>query len=287
MSQVDEKLVAMQNGCICCTLREDLLIEVSRLAAENKFDYLVIESTGISEPLPVAETFTFDIQIEGDDSLRPLCEIATLDTMVTVVDAQTFLSDITSIQDYMERFPTEEVENNTSIATLLIEQVEFANVLLLNKIDLVSDEDLLKVEGILRKLNPRAEILKTNYSKVDMKHIIGTKKFDFDEAQQFPGWLQELRGEHTPETEEYGITSFVYRRTKPFHAQRLHDLLIQGIKTVVRTKGTVWLAPMNDMTIEWSGTGEVISLGSGGPWLCLVEDEVCFTDCIEVIKRSI
>ena len=220
LNRAEEKLVEMSNGCICCTLREDLLIEINRLAAEGRFDYLVIESTGISEPLPVAETFTFE-----DEDGKSLSQIARLDTMVTVVDGVNFLN------DYYEAFPLEETgeslgENDErTVADLLIEQVEFCDVLLISKTDLISPERLAELTAVLRKLNSRADIIPMSKGNVPLAKVLNTRRFDFTQAQLAPGWLKELRGEHTPETEEYGISSFVYRARRPFHPERIYDFL--------------------------------------------------------------
>ncbi|MDP1657920.1 MAG: GTP-binding protein, partial [Methylotenera sp.] len=206
LSRQDEKMVEMSNGCICCTLREDLLIEITRLAQENRFDYLLIETTGIAEPLPIAETFTF-----ADEDGVSLSDVAQLDTMVTVVD-------------------------------LLIEQIEFCDVLVLNKTDLMSANEIARLEAILKTFNPRADIVHSSFGKVPLAQVMNTGKFNFDEAANAPGWLQELRGEHVPETEEYGISSFVYQARTPFNPQRLLHWFNQDWTGVIRSKGHFWIA---------------------------------------------
>ncbi|MFN7611660.1 MAG: GTP-binding protein, partial [bacterium] len=212
LSRTEEKLVEMSNGCICCTLREDLLIEIKNLAKEGKFDYLLIESTGVSEPLPVAETFTFE-----DENGESLSQFAKLDTMVTVVDALNFLNDFQSIDNLKDRKLEAGEEDERTIVDLLVDQVEFADTILINKIDLISEADKKKLTGIIKSLNPEAELIFTNKSVVELDKVLNTGKFDFAKASQSSGWLKELRGEHTPETEEYGISSFVYSARRPFH----------------------------------------------------------------------
>lgn len=275
LSRVDEKLVSMPNGCICCTLREDLLTEVSRLAKEGRFDYLIIESTGISEPLPIAETFTFEVPLPGLAG-KTLSDIARLDTMVTVVDAFRFADDINSVELLAERYKNEvdvAPEDNRSVANLLLDQLEFANVVIINKLDLVSEVDVGRIKGLVMKLNPDAKIVTTTRSKIDLKDILDTKSFSMGRAMLHPGWLKELRGEHTPETAEYGVTSFVYRRNRPFHAGRLHQLLLKNIPTVIRSKGTCWMAPMHDVCVEWGGAGKLIQFQHGGGWLVNMAEE--------------
>ncbi|HHH3937923.1 GTP-binding protein, partial [Klebsiella pneumoniae] len=220
LSRTDEKLVEMSNGCICCTLREDLLLEVNRLAKEGRFDQLVIESTGISEPLPVAETFTF----AGDDG-ESLSTVARLDTMVTVVDAYNFLKDYGSEDSIQSRGESLGEGDERSVVDLLIDQIEFCDVLVLNKVDLISEAQKEKLMAILRSLNPRARIVVSQFGQVPLGNILNTGLFDFEQAAQAPGWLKELRGEHTPETEEYGITSFVFRARRPFHPTRFWQVM--------------------------------------------------------------
>ena len=252
LSRTDEKLVEMSNGCICCTLREDLLVEVERLAREGKFDQLVIESTGISEPLPVAETFTF----EGEDG-RCLNEVAQLDTMVTVVDAYNFLRDYSSRDSLQSRGESLGEEDGRTVVDLLIEQIEFCDVIVLNKVDLISAEERERLMAILSSLNPRARIEIAEFGKVPLERVLNTGLFDFDEASRAPGWLQELRGTHTPETEEYGISNFVYRARRPFHPQRFFDLVESEWQGVVRSKGFFWLHEAVSSTKETSITRAV------------------------------
>jgi G3E family GTPase len=271
LSRVDEKLVEMQNGCICCTLREDLLIEVAKLAAEGRFDYLLVESTGISEPLPVAETFTFE-----DEAGRSLSEAARLDTMVTVVDAKNFLEDWHSEDDLRARELALGDDDERTISDLLVEQIEFANVLVLSKLDLVSGPEIARLEGMLRHLNPDARIVRAEHGNVPLDAVLGTGLFDFEKAAQAPGWLKELRGEHVPETVEYGISSFVYRARTPFHPERFWAV-VQDPETwegVLRSKGFFWLASRMDMTGLWSQAGGSASCEGAGMWYAaLPKDE--------------
>jgi len=217
LSRTEEQLVEMSNGCICCTLREDLLQEVSRLAREQRFDYLVIESTGVSEPLPVAETFTFE-----DNLGRSLSDIARLDTMVTVVDAFNFIREQAKSDFLKDRNLAISQDDERSIADLLLDQVEFADVIVINKTDLVSPEELDTLEMLLRQLNTEAKILRAEHGRIPLNRVLDTKLFNFDRAAQAPGWLKQLNGEHVPETEEYGIQNFVYRARRPFHPERFY-----------------------------------------------------------------
>ena len=216
LSRTEEKLVEMQNGCICCTLREDLLKEVNRLAREGRFDYLLIESTGISEPLPVAETFTFE-----DEEGNSLSGVARLDTMVTVVDAARFLDDYHSPDSLLDRKQALGEEDERQVVDLLIDQIEFADVIVVNKVDLLPIKSLERLEACLKSLNPKAVITRSIRGRVPLEQILGTGLFDFDKAASAPGWLAVMRGEEQPETEEYGITSFVFRARRPFHPVRL------------------------------------------------------------------
>ena len=268
LSRTEEKLVEMSNGCICCTLREDLLLEVGKLAREGRFDQLVIESTGISEPLPVAETFTF-----ADEQGRSLGDVARLDTMVTVVDACNFLKDYGS-HDYLHQRGESlgEVDERT-VVDLLIEQVEFCDVLVLNKTDLVSAEELERLTGILQRLNPRARIEHASFGKVALDKVLDTGLFDFEQASQAPGWLQELRGTHQPETETYGIGSFVYRARRPFHPQRFFALTQRAWQGVVRSKGYFWLASRPTHAASWSQAGSICRHGMAGLWWAAVPPE--------------
>jgi len=261
LSRAEEKIVQMSNGCICCTLREDLLVEIARLAKEDRFDYLLIESTGISEPLPVAETFTF----RGEDGTS-LSDISRLDTMVTVVDAYNFLEDYSS-QDYIaDRGESLGEDDHRPVVSLLIEQVEFCDVVVLNKTDLLPAEELDRLEAILHSLNPRARIVRATHGRVPLDRILDTNLFDFEAAAQAPGWLQQLRGEHVPETEEYGISNFVYRARRPFHPLRFHELINDDWPGVVRSKGYFWLATRPTLVGNWSQAGPVIRHELGGMW---------------------
>ncbi|MRX73250.1 GTP-binding protein [Bacillus lacus] len=257
LSRTDEKLVEMSNGCICCTLREDLLIEVKKLAEKGDIDYILIESTGISEPVPVAQTFSYIDEELGID----LTEICRLDTMVTVVDANRFWHDFQSGDSLLQRKEAAGEEDDRDIADLLIDQIEFCNVLILNKCDLVSEKELNQLENVLKKLQPEAQIFRAVYSKVNPGLLLNTQLFDFDSASSSAGWLKELKqGEHTPETEEYGISSFVYARRYPFHAERLFQFLHTLPDQVVRAKGIAWCASRNDTALLFSQAGPSVSL---------------------------
>ena len=231
VSRTEEKLVEMTNGCICCTLREDLIIEVQKLAQEDRFDHLLIESTGIGEPMPVAATFSF--RDENDQSLSDLAEV---DTMVTVVDAANFIRDFDSQQSLNDREMGMSDEDERTIVDLLTDQIEFANVIVINKVDLVEPKELERLEGIIHHMNPDAKLIRTERGNVDVKAVIGTGLYDEEEASMMPGWFKELNGEHTPETEEYGIGSFVYRRRRPFHPQRLTQAIKAELSGVFRSK---------------------------------------------------
>jgi len=261
LNRSEEKLVEMSNGCICCTLREDLLIEVRKLAAEGRFDCLVIESTGISEPLPVAETFTF-----ADEDGVSLSDIARLDTMVTVVDAVNFLKDYDEAQSLQETGESLGEEDERSVADLLVDQVEFSDILLISKTDLVSPDNLARLKGVLRSLNSEAEILPIEQGAVPLDKVLNTSRFSFERAQQAPGWLKEMRGEHIPETEEYGISSFVYRARRPFHPAKFYDFLHQGVSSgkLIRSKGYFWLATRPEFAGNWSQAGGIARHGFAG-----------------------
>ena len=261
LSRAEEKMVEMSNGCICCTLREDLLIEIAKLAKEKRFEYLLIESTGISEPLPVAETFTF-----RDDDGSSLSDISRLDTMVTVVDAFNFLRDYSS-QDYIaDRGESLGDEDERTVVNLLVEQVEFCDVIVLNKTDLLPSDELARLEAILQSLNPRAEIVRASFGQVPLDRILNTGRFDFEQAAEAPGWLQELRGEHIPESEEYGISSFVYHARRPFHPARFDAWINQEWPGVIRSKGYFWLASRPGLVGSWSQAGPVTRHEIGGLW---------------------
>ena len=263
LNRAEEKLVEMSNGCICCTLREDLLEEVAKLAKEGRFDYLLIESTGISEPLPVAETFTF-----RDENDQSLADIARLDTMVTVVDGMNFLLDYQAADSLASRGETLGEEDERSITDLLIEQIEFADVILISKIDLISSREREELTAILERLNAQAQIIPMVMGEVPLDKILNTGRFDFERAAQAPGWLQELRGEHVPETEEYGIASTAYRARRPFHPQRFFDFIdrpwVNG--KLLRSKGFFWLASKHQDAGSWSQAGGLMRHGFAGRW---------------------
>jgi G3E family GTPase len=262
LNRAEEKLVEMSNGCICCTLREDLLVEVSRLAKAGRFDYLVIESTGISEPLPVAETFTF--RDEDDISLS---DVARLDTMVTVVDAVNFDVDLERADSLQDRGESLGEEDLRTVSDLLIDQVEFADVIIVNKIDLITGAERERLRHALRQLNRHARIIDASFGAVPLDEVIGTGRFDFARAAQSPGWLAEIRGEHTPETEEYGIANFVYRARRPFHPARFAEVLkTDWPGNVLRSKGFFWLASRPDAAGQWSQAGGVMRHGPAGIW---------------------
>mgnify|MGYP000274166066 CR=1 FL=1 len=254
LNRSEEKMVEMSNGCICCTLREDLLIEVSQLAKSGRYDYLVIESTGISEPLPVAETFTFE-----DEDGSSLSEVADLDTLVTVVDGVNFLKDFRQAQSLQEAGESLGEEDERSVADLLIDQIEFANLLLISKTDLMTENQIKELRAILNSLNPEAEIISMQKGQVSLEKVLNTKKFDFEKAQQAPGWLKEMRGEHIPETEEYGIGSFMFTARKPFHPVKFHQFLTQPWENgkLIRSKGYFWLASQPQMAGIWSQAGGI------------------------------
>ncbi|MTD45110.1 GTP-binding protein [Conexibacter sp. W3-3-2] len=265
IDHVQEQLVEMSNGCICCTLREDLLVEVARLAREGRFDQLLIESTGISEPLPVAETFTF-----ADETGRTLSDIARLDTMVTVVDSSTFLDQCDGVDDLASRGLGLSDEDDRAIVDLLVEQVEFANVVVLNKADLVDAETLDRTEAIVRTLNPAARIVRAVRGEVDLGLVLDTALFDFDRAAEAPGWLATLRGEEQPETEEYGISSFVYRARRPFDPTRIWERANGEWPGVLRAKGFFWLASRPVIAGGWAQAGRVLTLQPAGGWWATV-----------------
>ena len=268
LSRTEEKLVEMSNGCNCCTLREDLLREVQRLALEGRFDQLVIESTGISEPLPIAETFTF----AGEDG-KSLSDIARLDTMVTVVDAYNFLKDYGSRDSLQSRGESLSEGDERTVVDLLVEQVEFCDVLVLNKADLVSEAERARLLAILRGLNPRARIETAQFGRVPLAQVLDTGLFDFEQASQAPGWLQELRGTHEPETAAYGIESFVYRARRPFHPQRFAAWVHGEWTGVVRSKGFFWLASHPALVGSLSLAGAVARHGPAGYWWAAVPRE--------------
>lgn len=285
ISRTEEKLVEMSNGCICCTLREDLLQEVERLAKENRFDYILIESTGVGEPVPVAQTFSYSDEQLGIDLTR-FCR---LDCMVTVVDAYRFWHDFSSGESLIERNQAVDSNDTREVVDLLIDQIEFCDVLLLNKCDLISEEDLLEMEAVLRKLQPRAKIIRTVNGQVDPSEIMNTGLFDFEEASGSSGWIAELNNEnHTPETEEYGIASFVYERLLPFHPGRLLNWMENWPEEIIRAKGTMWLASRNDIGQSLSQSGPSIQFGPAGYWVASLppdEQSVWLEEEAELRKR--
>jgi G3E family GTPase len=312
-----ERVVEMQNGCICCTLREDLLQEVAALAHRGVFDYLVIESSGISEPMPIAETFTFEDQPDDHKhhhhdhhehhhhpaakakKVLSLMDSARLDTMVTVVDCFNFSRNLRSVESVRDRDKDADAADERGIAHLLIDQVEFADVIIMNKSEMLSPEELRSVRAAIVALNPSAKLHVTSYSKIDLSCVINTGLFSMEKAGQHAGWLKELRGEHVPETLEYGISSFVYRARRPFHVGRLHSLLetcflfnsarpsdeaeaaamlqlrlqaqtrldaSQPLAAPLRSKGFIWLSSMHLKVCEWAQAGAIISITPHGPW---------------------
>ena len=264
LSRTEEKLVEMSNGCICCTLREDLMDEVERLAKEDRFDYLLIESTGISEPIPVAQTFSY---IDEENNID-LSKFSYVDTMVTVVDSFNFFNDFGSPETLMDRKMTDIEGDYRTIVNLLTDQVEFANVIILNKVNLVPKKDLGMLRSTIKKLNPSAKIIETNYSKVNPTEILNTNLFDFEEAEQSAGWMEELsKEEHTPETEEYGIGSFVYRTKIPFDPIRFWDFVQnQFPNNIIRSKGLFWLASRPEQALVWGQAGGSLKADSAGVW---------------------
>lgn len=263
LSRTEEKLVEMSNGCICCTLREDLMAEVERLAHENRFDYLLIESTGISEPIPVAQTFTYIDEESGID----LSRFSYVDTMVTVVDSFNFMKDFASNERLMDRELTDIDGDYRTIVNLLTDQIEFANVIILNKTDLIDPETLGFLKSALKKLNPDAHILESEFGQIDPPDILHTQLFDFDKAQSSAGWQKELQtSHHTPETEEYGIGSLVFRDKRPFHPERLWKYLNDYPEGILRAKGLFWLASRPDDALNFSQAGGSFRLEKAGVW---------------------
>ncbi|MEO0815505.1 MAG: GTP-binding protein, partial [Myxococcota bacterium] len=267
LSRTEEKLVEMSNGCICCTLRDDLLEEVSRLAQEGRFDYLLIESTGISEPIPVAQTFTFE-----DENGVSLSDVSRLDTMVTIVDSASFLKDYNAADILRDRGESLGEEDQRTVAHLLVDQIEFADVIVLNKLDLVNDEEAREVEGIVKALNPGAITLRATRGQVPLEAVLDTGLFDYEAAESSAGWIRELQGEHTPETEEYGISSFTYRTPRPFDADKLHAFMqdTEHWRGVIRSKGFFWVAADHRVAYEWAQAGRVNSINPAGMWWAAV-----------------
>lgn len=261
LSRTEERLVEFTNGCICCTLRDDLLIEVSKLAREGRFDYLLIESTGISEPLPVAMTFTFE-----DETGSSLGKVARLDTMVTVVDAFNFFKDFSEADYIRDRGESLGEEDERTVVDLLTDQIEFADVILVSKGDLTTPEQLGKVTAVVKTLNPGAKVIPIVKGEVDLDEVLDTKKFDMEKAQMSPAWVRELMGEHVPETEEYGISSWVYRARRPFHPERFYAVIQESWPGVVRSKGFFWLATKMNWIGGWSQAGGSCTFEAAGTW---------------------
>ena len=270
LSRTEEKLVEMSNGCICCTLREDLLNQVRDLAQEGRFDYLLIESTGISEPLPVATTFDF-----RDEDGHSLSDVSRLDTMVTVVDAANLVRNYSSTDFLSDRGESLGEEDERTLVDLLVEQMEFANVIILNKVDLVSADELETVRAIIRGLNAKAKIIETTLGQVELDQVMDTGLFDFEEAQEHPLWAQELYHPeaHVPETEEYGITSFVYRNRAPFNPAKIHAFFNEEWKGVVRAKGFFWLSTRPDFVGEIAQAGAIVRHQGIGRWWAAIPKE--------------
>jgi G3E family GTPase len=268
IDHVEERMVEMTNGCICCTLREDLLVEVGRLAQEGRFDHLLIESTGISEPMPVAEDFTF-----ADESGRSLGDLARLDTMVTVVDAGTFLADSAGVEEIAARGESLGDEDDRTVADLLIDQIEFADVIVINKVDLASSAEPARIEGLISTLNPRARTVRATCGEVSLGTVLDTGLFDLEAAEAAPGWLATMRGEEVAETEEYGIGSFVYERRRPFHPERLWARLQEGWPGVVRAKGFFWVATRQNVAGLWSQAGGMLTVRPLGTWWAALAPE--------------
>ena len=285
LSHKEEKLIEMSNGCICCTLREDLLLEVNKLAKEGKFDYLVIESTGISEPLPVAETFTF-----ADENGISLSDVATLDTMVTVVDAINFLKDYDEAKYLQESGESLGEDDERSVSDLLIDQIEFADVLLISKTDLAQESDVDRLNAILKTLNTHARIISISHGNVPINEVLSTGLFNFENAQKAPGWLKEMQGEHIPETEEYGISSFSYLARRPFDPQKFYQFLHDTEKfgKLIRSKGYFWLCSRPAYVWEWNQAGGIARYGFAGTFWKSVPQKNWPTDeaSIDAINKN-
>ncbi|CAM3021949.1 zinc metallochaperone GTPase ZigA [Moritella viscosa] len=285
LNRSDEKLVEMSNGCICCTLREDLLLEVDKLAKDGRFDYLVIESTGISEPLPVAETFTF-----ADENGISLSDVATLDTMVTVVDAVNFLKDYDEAKYLRDTGEFLNDEDERSVTDLLVDQVEFADVLLISKTDLAKPADIERLRAILKVLNTRAKVIPISLGKVDIDDVLNTGFFDFEQAEKAPGWLKEIRGEKIPETEEYGISSFNYIARKPFNPEKFYQFLhnTEQFGKLIRSKGYFWLASRPQFCGQWSQAGGIAHYGFAGMFWKSIPEKDWPTDqeSLDAIKKQ-
>ena len=270
LSRTEEKLVEMSNGCICCTLREDLLEQVRQLSKEKRFDYLLIESTGISEPLPVATTFDF-----RDENEQSLSDVSRLDTMVTVVDAANLIKNYSSTDFLKDKGEVAGEGDERTLVDLLVEQIEFANVILLNKVDLVSEKELKIIRAVIRGLNAKAKIIETNHSKVAMNEVMNTNLYDLKEAQNHPLWAQELYNpdDHTPEKEEYGVSSFVYRARDPFDPEKIHSFFNQEWPGVIRAKGFFWISSRPNFVGEVSQAGAFVRHQGIGKWWAAVNEE--------------
>lgn len=279
LSRTEEKLVEMSNGCICCTLRDDLLAEVSKLAGEGRFDYLLVESTGIGEPLPVAQTFTF-----RDEAGKSLADVARLDTLVTVVDAHNFLSEYESMETLPERGIGLSEDDDRNVVDLLVDQIEMADVIVINKVDAVAPEALRKVEGLIQKLNPDAKRVLSAFGQVPLDEVLNTHRFDFEKAKASAGWMKALEGESKPETEEYGIGSYVWRADRPFHPERLDAVLQSTWTGVLRSKGFFWLATRDAEVLGWSQAGNLARLERAGFFWAAMDPSNWPTDEAEVAK---
>ena len=286
LNRSEEKLVEMSNGCICCTLREDLLQEVGNLASEGRFDYLVIESTGISEPLPVAETFTF-----ADEKGKSLSDVARLDTMVTVVDCVNFFRDYEEAKTLRESGESLGDDDHRNVADLLVDQIEFANIIFISKTDLVKEAQVSRLIAILKTLNTTAKIIPIANGKINLDDVLNTGLFDFEKAQQAPGWLKEMRGEHIPETEEYGIGSFTYSARSPFHPEKFYNFVhnnIENFGKLIRSKGYFWLATRPTFACQWSQAGGIANYGFAGMFWKAIPKENWPTDkeYLESIEKN-
>jgi len=280
LSRTEEKLVEMSNGCICCTLREDLMVEVEKLAKEQRFDYLLIESTGIAEPIPVAQTFSFVDEEQGID----LSRFSYIDTMVTVVDSFNFYKDFGSPELLRDRDLTDMAGDERTIVNLLTDQIEFANVIVLNKTDLIPPAEVRLLRTLIRKLNPDARIIESLFSEVDPHEILNTGLFNFDAASASTGWIQELNSTHTPETEEYGISSVVFRDKRPFHPKRFMRFLQEEFPSnIIRSKGLFWLADRPDQAMNFSQAGGSSRLDPAGVWWCSMpyQERIAYADFVE------
>lgn len=266
--RTEENMIEMSNGCICCTLREDLIVEMKKLA-QLDVDYILIESSGISEPIPVAQSFVYKDEELGID----LSSSFQLDTMVTVVNAQQFWEDYQSEDLLIDRQLEVSEVDERGIVDLLIDQIEFANVIVLNKVDQVPAEHVAELSALLKKLNPEAKIISTSFGKIDALEVLNTQVFDFEKSSQAAGWMKELNEEHMPETEEYGISSFVYRSRTPFHPERLHNWIEAWPKEIIRAKGFFWLVTRNDVAGLLSQAGSLIMIEGAGRWLASYSEE--------------